>query len=233
VAGRGKPATQVCTQCGIRKPLTDFYRDRRQKNGYRPSCKQCFGRSANSIRDREKNAAYMRRWREARDQKLARPDWDETWAVLAIAMSYRSRCARAKVGVVLVSAENVVCATGYNGPPSGYIFAETDSCLDWCPRAQVGQEGVPPLDVNYDDCPANHSEINALMRSSWQDRVGGTIYVTGAVCMGCAKAIANSGIATVALVNIDYEHDAHRNPTKVREFLTDCGLVVTDVSVDA
>jgi deoxycytidylate deaminase len=224
----GRPPSKTCTRCGIKKPLTEFYRDRRRKDGYRPSCKKCFGRSVERIRDAEKNAAYMRRWRAARDEKLARPGWDETWGVLAVAMSYRSRCARNKIGAVIVSAENVVVATGYNGPPSGWIYAETESCLDWCERARAGD-----TDPSYFNCPSNHAEMNALVRSSWADRVGGTIYITGAACMSCAKAIANSGLAAVAHVNVDYEKDAYREPDKVREFLADCGLVVTDVSVDA
>ena len=78
----------------------------------------------------------------------------------------------------------------------------------------------------YEDCPANHAEINALLHCSRQEREGGSIYVTGSVCMACAKAIANSGLARVFLVNVDREADAHRNPDKVEEFLLLCDIAV-------
>lgn len=227
----GRPPTKVCTRCGIRKSLTEFYRDRRQRDGYRPSCKKCWGRGRDV--DPSKHAEYMRQYRAKRADMAQRPDWDETWASFAAIMSFRSRCYRAKIGAIIVSVEERVVATGYNGPPAGWVRAETSSCLDWCPRAQRGAAGSEPLDEDYGDCPANHAEINALMHSSRDERMGGTIYVTGSVCMACAKAVANSGLVRVVLVDVDYEHDAHRHPEEVRTFLEECGLEVIDVVVGA
>ena len=33
--------TQVCRTCEIEKPLTEFYKDKRMKNGYQTQCKEC------------------------------------------------------------------------------------------------------------------------------------------------------------------------------------------------
>jgi len=155
-----------------------------------------------------------------------RQTWAQTWGQLALAMAQRSRCDRAKIGAVIVSAKNFVVASGYNGPPADWKYASTDHCEDWC---RVGAGKSPP--GTYTDCPSNHAEINALMHSSRIDREGGSIYVTGSVCYICAKAIANSGLESVMLVNVDEEADAHRNPEKTRALLEDSGLRVFDVVV--
>lgn len=55
-------------------------------------------------------------------------------------------------------------------------------------------------------------------------REGGTIYVTSHVCYGCAKLIANSGLARV-VVDAD-RADAHRNPLASYQFLLQCGLEI-------
>jgi len=134
---------------------------------------------------------------------------------LATAMSQRSRCGKG-VGSVIVSSEERVVATGYNGPPSGWQ-QQSESCQDFCPR--LNQDPKP---ASYDSCPSNHAEINALLWSSRQERLGGRIYITTAPCMSCAKAIANSGLAEVIWNTT--EEKPHRSPREVQEFLWDCGL---------
>jgi dCMP deaminase len=226
----GRPAVKICSMCGVRKPLSDFYRDSSSKDGYRGNCKTCHMRGGRRYRDPELNAEYMRNYRA----KLAsgeRPSWYDTWGRLALDMALRSRCDRAKIGAVIVSPDNQVVATGYNGPPARYDKATTDHCLDWCERGKQGPTDLP-AEMLYDDCPANHAEMNALTHSSWREQQGGVIYVTGSVCMTCAKAIANSGIAFVALVNVDEEADAHRHPEKVRAFLEECGVIIWEVKID-
>lgn len=163
----------------------------------------------------------------------SRPDWQETWGQFALTMAQRSRCDRAKIGAVIVSPDNRVIDTGYNGPPAHWRppgGTVTDHCVDFCIRGRRGPENLPPEQL-YDDCPSNHAEINALMHSERSEREGGTIYVTGSVCYTCAKAIANSGLAAVGLVNVDEKTEAYRNPEKVRLFLQDCGLEVFHVRV--
>lgn len=155
-----------------------------------------------------------------------RPDWTDTWSAFAVTMAKRSRCDRAHIGAVIVGADNRIVATGYNGPPARWNKVHHDStCNDWCPRMQASERGEP-IDPHYADCPANHAEINALMHSSRADRELGVIFVTGSVCMACAKAIANSGLSGVVLVNVDETADAHRHPQEVRKFLGECGLFV-------
>lgn len=135
-------------------------------------------------------------------------------------MSKRSRCGKG-VGAVIVSAEHRVVATGYNGPPAGY--PSEGSCENFCPRLLTY-----PKPSSYDSCPSNHAEINALLWSSRQERLGGTIYVTTAPCMGCAKALANSGLQEVVWIRT--EEKPHRSPSEVKDFLRRCGLFYREVS---
>jgi dCMP deaminase len=101
-----------------------------------------------------------------------RPDWDETWMAVADVIAKRSRCARDKVGAVIVDVQNRVVATGYNGP--------TD------PRS-------------YHDCPSVHAELNAIAYVNRLQADGGTLYVSSNCCFDCAKVVANSGILRVVM----------------------------------
>lgn len=150
--------------------------------------------------------------------ETVRPSWDEVWMDVAETIARRSRCTRAQVGAVIVSRDQRISATGYNGPAAN--FAEPGDCINWCPRAQ----GTAALDNTYDACPAIHAEANALLyvdRSRVED---GTIYVTGACCMQCAKLVSNSGISRVVMKIRDI--DLHRKPELVVQYLEKCGIEV-------
>lgn len=145
---------------------------------------------------------------------------------MARTMSRRSRCSRAQVGAVIVSAANRVVATGYNGPPSGYRV-EDGPCGNWCQRGELGPTSETA--TSYEDCPALHAELNALMHSSRSDRNGGTIFVTGHLCLSCAKAVANSGLRRVVIIDGGDPAQGHRKPYRSMAFLKRCGLEVFEV----
>lgn len=130
-------------------------------------------------------------------------------------MGNRSRCGKAKVGAVVVTPDQQVVSTGYNGPPSG--IKVYGSCWRWCPRAQAGH-----VSADYSSCLANHAEANAMLFADRSKILGGTIYVSSAMCVNCAKMVANSGISRV--VHAVRPQDAHRNPRAVEEMLARCGL---------
>lgn len=154
-------------------------------------------------------------------ESLIRPDWDSVWMDVAKTIARRSRCSRAQVGAVVVSANQRISATGYNGPAAA-LKLEGD-CINWCPRAQ----GLTPLDTTYDSCPSIHAEANALLYVDRSKVEGGTIYITGAPCIQCAKLISNSGLSRV--VAIVRTIDLHRQPEKVLDYLTSCGLDVATI----
>lgn len=148
-----------------------------------------------------------------------RPTWDETWLGVAYVIARRSRCTRAQVGAVIVNVDQRIVATGYNGPPAGFM-TNGSMCDKFCPRVEAAS-----LDPSYNDCPSIHAEMNALMyadRSRYED---GTLYVTSSCCFPCGKAIANSGIARVVMA-VNGEAEAHRKPQDTIKFLRECHLTV-------
>lgn len=138
---------------------------------------------------------------------------------VAGAVAKRAHCVRGRIGAVIIDDRNRIVATGYNGPPAGMPRHPALDCGSYCPRARVVTD---PL--GYSDCMSVHAEANALMFCDRRDREGGTIFVTGAMCFTCAKLVANSGLARVAMVVS--VTDAHRRPDDVKAFLVNCGVEV-------
>jgi dCMP deaminase len=139
-------------------------------------------------------------------------------------MSQRSRCSRAQIGAVIVSKDNRIVATGHNGAAATYAPSLFGPCTDWCPRAR----GETQLDASYDECPAIHAEENAIAYVDRSAVEGGTIIVTAACCMRCAKLISASGIRRVVMRV--READAHRHPDVVIRYFGQCGISVKVVN---
>lgn len=123
---------------------------------------------------------------------LKRPSWNEYYLEIAKAVSLRGDCVRAQHGAVIVKDHSIV-STGYNGTPVG----DENSCgkTGNCPRALDPTSEHSKGD--YDLCWATHAEANALLRASWDDLQGATIYITGKPCPGCHKLIKSSGIKEI------------------------------------
>lgn len=149
---------------------------------------------------------------------LDRPSWDKVWMDVADTIARRSRCSRAQIGAVVVSANQRVASTGYNGP-AATLDVEGD-CIEWCPRAQ----GLVPLDNMYDTCPSIHAEANALLYVDRSRIEGGTIYITDVACLQCAKLVSNSGVARVVM-RVGSKA-AHRKPEATIEYLKKCNVDV-------
>ena len=64
--------TKVCSQCGVEKPRTEYYRDKRLKDGLLAACKSCKNernkawRVENPDRFSDLNAAWSKRNRQSR-----------------------------------------------------------------------------------------------------------------------------------------------------------------------
>jgi dCMP deaminase len=158
-----------------------------------------------------------------------RPTWDETWLSVAEVLGARSVCDRRRVGAVITTPDNQVVSASYNGPPAGQVLETlTAGCLTWCPRAQRLGATDPEIDddtvMSYVNCPSIHAEANALLRADRSRCAGGSLYVTSAICMDCAKLVANSGLARV--VSRVQPGDQHRQPLQVAAYLRLVGLTV-------
>ena len=126
---------------------------------------------------------------------ISRPNWDDYYLNIAKAVSARGDCVRAQHGAVVVKDHKIV-STGYNGTPAG----DERSCgsTGQCPRAldQTAQHAKG----EYDLCWSTHAEANALLRASWGDLLGATLYITGQPCPGCSKLIDSAGIERIVHV---------------------------------
>lgn len=123
-----------------------------------------------------------------------RPDWDTYFLALARAVSARADCRRAQHGAVITQ-NNRVVSTGYNGSPAG-----GPSCLAGdCPRGLLSYEELASLSADYSNCVAVHAEANAIAYASHRDTVGATIHITGPSCDTCSKLIQAAGITRVVI----------------------------------
>lgn len=123
---------------------------------------------------------------------MRRPDSDEYFGVMAEVVATRATCPRRKVGCVLVSSENKVLATGYNGVPSGFVHCIDEPC-----------EGAKyTTGLGLDKCEAIHAEQNALLQTS-DVKLIETAYCTTAPCIHCLKLLLNTGCKRIVF-NQDY-----------------------------
>ena len=134
-----------------------------------------------------------------------------------------STCSKGKYFAIITDITGRVAGTGYNGGPAG-----TQHCIDGgCPRAVNGVPSGTPYDYGPGFCIAIHAEMNALLYSEVGRRRGGTLYVNGTPCVGCAKAIANSGISRVV-----FSHDERLGMVESEEILSGAGITVIPVRVN-
>lgn len=122
-----------------------------------------------------------------------RPTWDWWGIELARAVALRADCSRRKVGAVIMRPDHSIVSTGYNGAPAG-----EPGCLSGaCPRARSTVAPGSSYDTGAGTCIAIHAEQNALLRATWDEMDGSTIYITEEPCAGCLRMIAGSPIARV------------------------------------
>ncbi len=108
--------------------------------------------------------------------------WDEYFMGVALLAAKRSKDPNTQVGACIVSPDNIILSTGYNGFPAGC----SDDEYPW---DREGEETKYPYVV--------HAELNAILNANGKSLRGATIYVALFPCNECAKAIIQSGIKTV------------------------------------
>lgn len=125
-----------------------------------------------------------------------RPDWDDYYMGIAMAVRRRANCLGNRVGAILVLNSRVI-ATGYNGTPSGMPNCEDGGC-ERCNNRHLYKSGQ-----GYDLCICVHAEQNALLMAA---RVGipvegATLYTTMQPCFGCAKEALQAKVASVVYLH--------------------------------
>lgn len=114
--------------------------------------------------------------------KAQRPSFDAVFMRTAQLMAERGTCPRLKVGAV-ITVDNRIIATGYNGAPAGLPHCSEVGCL-----------------IVQGSCKrTTHAEANALIQCAkfGHGCAGGTLYVTHRPCVACAGLIITAGIRRV------------------------------------
>lgn len=112
--------------------------------------------------------------------------WDEYFMGIALLSAERSKDPSTQVGACIVSEDNKILSTGYNGMPIGC----NDDEMPW------EREAEKPNDTKYPF--VCHAELNAILNSpSLIDNKNAKIYVALFPCNECAKAIIQSGIKEI------------------------------------
>jgi dCMP deaminase len=138
-----------------------------------------------------------------------RPNWDEYFMTMAVVASMRGTCDRRYVGCVIVSPDNQVICTGYNGSSPGAAHCSDAGHL-----------------MHKGHCVrTSHAEKNAIGqaakhgKSTW----GAKIYVTTHPCPGCLVDLAAAGILEV--VHLEAYHEAEDSISTV--LAAEAGMTIT------
>jgi len=149
---------------------------------------------------------------------VGRISWDQYFSELACLVAKRTSCIRRAVGAVIVSKDNCILSTGYNGSPRGMV-----NCCDVPYKVMAPPELGPGLLTRYGVCRraelgyasgegmqfcfASHAEQNAIAQAARKGQAieGAIMYVTHQPCTDCTKLIIAAGISEVVFLN-DYAH---------------------------
>lgn len=119
--------------------------------------------------------------------------WQEYFMSVAQLAAKRSKDPSTQVGACIVTEQNKIVATGYNGMPNGV----RDNLVPWT------KEGTF-LETKY--AYVVHAELNAILNCILTDQTGCRLFVSLFPCNECAKAIIQSGIRHVI-----YLSDKHKD----------------------
>ena len=118
--------------------------------------------------------------------------WDEYFMGIAMLAARRSKDPSTQVGACIVSQENIIISTGYNGMPQGC----SDDEFPW---ERTGEE----IRTKYPYVV--HAELNAILNANGRDLRGSKLYVALFPCNECAKAIIQSGVKEVYYLSDKYK----------------------------
>ena len=118
--------------------------------------------------------------------------WDEYFMGIAILAAKRSKDPNTQVGACIVSQDNIIISTGYNGMPKGC----SDDEFPWARAGEEENDTKYPFVV--------HAELNAILNANGRDLRDSRLYVALVPCNECAKAIIQSGVKEVLYLSDKY-----------------------------
>lgn len=109
-----------------------------------------------------------------------RPSWESIWWQQALVLAQRGSCSRLRTACLIVSEDNRLLSSGYNGSPPGH-----PTCLE-----------VGCLLYEHHCVRTVHAELNAVLHAA---RFGisidkGVVYTIARPCIRCATVLLAAGI---------------------------------------
>ena len=141
--------------------------------------------------------------------------WDEYFMGIAMLAARRSKDPNTQVGACIVSQDNIIISTGYNGMPKGC----SDDEYPW---EREGADTKYPYVV--------HAELNAVLNANGRDLRGSKLYVALFPCNECAKAIIQSGIREIIYLSDKYDGTPANRASK--RMLDAAGVVYHPLQTD-
>ena len=141
---------------------------------------------------------------------IDRPSWDDYYLTLAFLIAQRSFDPSSKCGTVIVSKDNRVLSTGYNGPLKG------------------SKDELIPLIRPQKYYHMLHGEENALLAysGSQYDIQGATAYITGRPCHKCLRMMIQKGITRMVCSKNDTKVVDKEDFDAQQIMLTDRNVVI-------
>ena len=126
----------------------------------------------------------------------------------------RSKDPSTQVGACIVSDDNRILSTGYNGFPQGC----SDDEFPWNRDASAGE-----TKYNF----VVHAELNAILNAGGKSLIGSRIFVSLFPCHECAKAIIQAGVKEVVYLSDKYNGTESDNASK--RMLNAAGVKLTKI----
>ena len=140
--------------------------------------------------------------------------WDDYFMGVSLLAAERSKDPSTQVGACIVSDDNRILSTGYNGFPQGC----SDDDFPWNRDSSKG-------DTKYNFVV--HAELNAILNAGGKSLVGSRIFVSLFPCHECAKAIIQAGVKEVVYLSDKYNGTESDNASK--RMLNAAGVKLTKI----
>ena len=138
--------------------------------------------------------------------------WNDYFMGVSLLAADRSKDPSTQVGACIVSDDNRILSTGYNGFPKGC----SDDEFPWNRDEKLGE-----TKYNF----VVHAELNAILNAGGKSLVGSRIFVSLFPCHECAKAIIQSGVKEVVYLSDKYNGTVSDNASK--RMLQSAGVKLT------
>jgi dCMP deaminase len=129
-------------------------------------------------------------------------NWDTYFLGICNAVAEKSPCLSRKIGAI-ITRDNSVLSTGYNGPPRGVPHCPGPEC----PRRSMGFHSGEGMEC----CPAQHGEENAVSNAArCGTNINNTILYLNTVipCSKCYGTLINAGIVEIVALSLTV-YDKH------------------------